>query len=62
MVRHLKNSRTAEGKLEIQAGVRATVETIVADILSYGDKVIGTNHTLPTMKAARYTGGLMQAI
>ncbi len=23
-----------------------------------GDKVIGTNHTLPTMKAARYTGGL----
>ncbi|MEM6748112.1 MAG: histidinol dehydrogenase [Pseudomonadota bacterium] len=26
--------------------------------VSYGDKVIGTNHTLPTMKAARYTGGL----
>jgi sulfopropanediol 3-dehydrogenase len=25
---------------------------------AYGDKVIGTNHTLPTMKAARYTGGL----
>ena len=25
---------------------------------SYGDKVIGTNHTLPTKKAARYTGGL----
>lgn len=24
----------------------------------YGDKVIGTNHTLPTKKAARYTGGL----
>ncbi len=24
----------------------------------YGDKVIGTNHTLPTLKAARYTGGL----
>ena len=23
-----------------------------------GDKVIGTNHTLPTKKAARYTGGL----
>ncbi|MGO4670955.1 histidinol dehydrogenase [Bosea sp. 2RAB26] len=31
-------------------GVRTTV--------SYGDKVIGTNHTLPTKKAARYTGGL----
>ena len=26
--------------------------------VSYGDKVVGTNHTLPTMKAARYTGGL----
>ena len=25
--------------------------------VSYGDKVIGTNHTLPTLKAARYTGG-----
>jgi sulfopropanediol 3-dehydrogenase len=31
-------------------GVRTTV--------SYGDKVIGTNHTLPTKRAARYTGGL----
>lgn len=29
-------------------------ETTVA----YGDKGIGTNHTLPTGKAARYTGGL----
>ncbi len=26
--------------------------------VSYGDKVIGTNHTLPTRKSARYTGGL----
>jgi sulfopropanediol 3-dehydrogenase len=26
--------------------------------VAYGDKVIGTNHTLPTNKAARYTGGL----
>jgi sulfopropanediol 3-dehydrogenase len=26
--------------------------------VSYGDKVIGTNHTLPTTKSARYTGGL----
>ena len=25
--------------------------------VSFGDKVIGTNHTLPTKKAARYTGG-----
>lgn len=26
--------------------------------VSYGDKVIGTNHTLPTNKASKYTGGL----
>jgi sulfopropanediol 3-dehydrogenase len=26
--------------------------------VAYGDKVIGTNHTLPTKKSGRYTGGL----
>ncbi len=26
--------------------------------VAYGDKVIGTNHTLPTKKNARFTGGL----
>ena len=26
--------------------------------VAYGDKLIGTNHTLPTGRAARYTGGL----
>jgi sulfopropanediol 3-dehydrogenase len=26
--------------------------------VAYGDKGIGTNHVLPTMRAARYTGGL----
>ncbi|MGM0424654.1 MAG: histidinol dehydrogenase [Thermodesulfobacteriota bacterium] len=26
--------------------------------VAYGDKVIGTNHTLPTKQGARYTGGL----
>ena len=26
--------------------------------VAYGDKVIGTNHILPTKKAARYIGGL----
>lgn len=26
--------------------------------VAYGDKAIGTNHTLPTKKSARYTGGL----
>jgi sulfopropanediol 3-dehydrogenase len=26
--------------------------------VAYGDKAIGTNHVLPTLKASRYTGGL----
>jgi sulfopropanediol 3-dehydrogenase len=26
--------------------------------VAYSDKAIGTNHVLPTKKAARYTGGL----
>ena len=26
--------------------------------VAYGDKIIGTNHTLPTKNASRYTGGL----
>ena len=39
---------TAYGSLFI--GTNATV--------AYSDKAIGTNHTLPTMGAARYTGGL----
>jgi sulfopropanediol 3-dehydrogenase len=26
--------------------------------VAYADKAIGTNHTLPTGRAARYTGGL----
>jgi sulfopropanediol 3-dehydrogenase len=29
--------------------------------VAFGDKVIGTNHTLPTRTAARYTGGLFGA-
>jgi len=29
-----------------------------ATTVAYGDKVIGTNHTLPTRRSARYTGGL----
>lgn len=42
------NNMTNYGALFL--GPRTTV--------SYGDKVIGTNHTLPTKKASRYTGGL----
>jgi sulfopropanediol 3-dehydrogenase len=40
MIRQLKNSKTAEGKLEIQAQVRTTVETILADILARGDAAV----------------------
>jgi sulfopropanediol 3-dehydrogenase len=43
-----KNNMTNYGALFL--GARTNV--------SFGDKVIGTNHTLPTGKAARYTGGL----
>lgn len=42
------NGMTAYGALFL--GPRTNV--------AYGDKVIGTNHTLPTKKAGRYTGGL----
>lgn len=42
------NSMTNYGALFL--GTRTNV--------AFGDKVIGTNHTLPTMRAARYTGGL----
>ena len=42
------NNMTNYGALFL--GARTTV--------SFGDKVIGTNHTLPTRTAARYTGGL----
>ncbi len=45
---HFLNNMTNYGSLFL--GSRTNV--------AYGDKVIGTNHTLPTRKAARYTGGL----
>jgi len=41
-------------KLRNYGGLFLGEETNVA----YGDKVIGTNHTLPTQTAGRYTGGL----
>jgi len=40
MIRQLKHSKTAEVKLEIQARVRTTVETILADILARGDAAV----------------------
>ena len=49
----------AFGNLSISPTLVAKLAAVPAgDVVAYGDKVIGTNHTLPTMKAARYTGGL----
>ena len=43
-----------EARLRNYGTVFVGEETTVA----YGDKAVGTNHTLPTNGAARYTGGL----
>ena len=45
---------TAEGFTGRASWVGQGGETTVA----YGDKSIGTNHILPTSRAARYTGGV----
>jgi len=42
------------GKLKNYGSLFLGEESTVA----YGDKGVGTNHTLPTSRAARYTGGL----
>lgn len=49
-----KNPRTFLDKMTNYGGLFLGQRTNVA----FGDKVIGTNHTLPTKEAARYTGGL----
>jgi sulfopropanediol 3-dehydrogenase len=49
-----KNPRYFLDKMKNYGALFLGKETNVA----YGDKVIGTNHTLPTKQAARYTGGL----
>jgi sulfopropanediol 3-dehydrogenase len=49
-----KNPRLFLDRLTNYGGLFLGDKTNVA----YGDKVIGTNHTLPTREAARYTGGL----
>jgi sulfopropanediol 3-dehydrogenase len=49
-----RNPRQALAKLHEYGALFLGEGTCV----SYGDKVIGTNHTLPTRGAARYTGGL----
>jgi len=49
-----REPRLALGKLRNFGALFLGENTCV----SYGDKVIGTNHVLPTLGAARYTGGL----
>lgn len=49
-----QNPREALDKMRNYGAIFLGEGTCVA----YGDKVIGTNHTLPTRGAARYTGGL----
>jgi sulfopropanediol 3-dehydrogenase len=49
-----ENPREFLDKMTNYGGLFLGARTNVA----FGDKVIGTNHTLPTKEAARYTGGL----
>ena len=51
---HVKNTDYYLEKLRNYGSLFIGEETTVA----YGDKSIGTNHILPTSRAARYTGGL----
>lgn len=51
---HVKNSRDLVDKLSNYGSLFINEDSSVV----FSDKVSGTNHTLPTQKAARYTGGL----
>jgi sulfopropanediol 3-dehydrogenase len=51
---HVSDSSYYFGQLRNYGSLFISEETTVA----YGDKTIGTNHILPTSRAARYTGGL----
>jgi sulfopropanediol 3-dehydrogenase len=51
---HVKNEKYYTDRLTNYGSLFIGEETTVA----YGDKCIGTNHILPTSRAARYTGGL----
>jgi sulfopropanediol 3-dehydrogenase len=51
---HVKNTDDYFAKLTNYGSLFIGEETTVA----YGDKSIGTNHILPTSRAARYTGGV----
>lgn len=51
---HVRNSDYYFNRLSNYGSLFIGEETTVA----YGDKTIGTNHILPTSRAARYTGGV----
>jgi sulfopropanediol 3-dehydrogenase len=51
---HVSNASEFAGRLTNYGSLFIGEETTVA----YGDKTIGTNHILPTSRAARYTGGV----
>jgi sulfopropanediol 3-dehydrogenase len=51
---HVRNADDFAAKLTNYGSLFIGEETTVA----YGDKTIGTNHILPTSRAARYTGGV----
>jgi sulfopropanediol 3-dehydrogenase len=51
---HVRDASAFAEKLTCYGSLFIGEETTVA----YGDKSIGTNHILPTSRAARYTGGL----
>lgn len=51
---HVRNAEALGERLTCFGSVFIGEETTVA----YGDKAIGTNHILPTSRAARYTGGV----
>jgi sulfopropanediol 3-dehydrogenase len=51
---HVKDTTFFTQRLSCYGSLFIGEETTVA----YGDKTIGTNHILPTSRAARYTGGL----
>ena len=51
---HVRDAEHVAGRLSCYGSLFIGEETTVA----YGDKTIGTNHILPTSRAARYTGGV----
>ncbi len=51
---HVRDAAAVAGRLTCYGSLFVGEETTVA----YGDKSIGTNHILPTSRAARYTGGV----